>query len=510
MDSTGWTGLVASEWSTPLRSAKDPEPPVEAGHESHVGSARVLSSRLNLEPDDCLTFALTAHAVLWGVTPEVVARWVGLPRSLCRTVRRFSPLSAEAITTAARRFGAHESVLRLAEPARWAHVQPLRSAAPGFRPEVTRARIRHSAVPVCPECTRERPWAVPFINRFPVVPACLEHGRVFVTYCADARCRSPLRDASRSIRLEPACPACRRPIRVEDSPRIDSVRGLSRALETCTQQISAEREAGADAPRGVDLAALSDAVLLLSRKPQRNSALQGWRRVTAYEVAEVLPMALQMLECGARCLTAQDRGRLGAIDDEVAMRFRLGLLGSGSLKVMALLGRASRDRYSPRYVLATMVGKRLSRLSPDGWPRTLPDEIFRLGLADLVHDTYAHLGHEPPDWEDAKSAGAILVAAASFNESLPASARRLSRGPAALGVASHVVDSAGSLGLREELEAVVAESASILATVLVRAHDPRVPAPELAHELLREAGASRAEGQEAQRVGTMQDSRSTA
>jgi len=93
------------------------------------------------------------------------------------------------------------------------------------------------------------------------------------------------------------------------------------------------------------------------------------------------------------------------------------------------------------------------------WPQLLPTDIFRVELADLMHDTLSLTGNSDLDWDHARQIAAIMTAAWNLSDTHAAAASIIGVPSDCADAADKVIAAAAQLGTMERLEKAVSFAA---------------------------------------------------
>lgn len=245
-------------------------------------------------------------------------------------------------------------------------------------------RIRVNSVPICPDCVRERPYAINVNWRIPIAPICAKHKVVLVDTCT--RCGESLRTLDLRqghVRLKsfgaPGCDNCGGPLEKGVSADPDALR----ATEAVTSSLCYEEIRGSDTSRvPLDLAAVQD---LVNLQLPRLSAVGRLTSVGAHSpgaVARVLPAAVAAISPNHAWSNPLDR-----VEPRRLAKYLNAPTGANRAMVRGLVARHYyRDRNT------TMMRYQMSH--PVTWPTYFPGDMSP-PVADRLFDLAIDLGWDP-------------------------------------------------------------------------------------------------------------------
>ena len=245
-------------------------------------------------------------------------------------------------------------------------------------------RIRVNSVPICPECVRERPYAINVSWRIPIAPICEKHKVVLVDTCT--RCGEPLRTLDLReghARLKsfgaPGCDNCGGPLEKGVPADPDALS----ATEVVTYSLCWEELRGSETSRvPLDLAAVQDLVNLQLPRLGAVGRLKSLGAHSPGAVARVLPAAVAAISPTHAWSTPLD-----GVKPERLSKYLKGQTGANHPRVRGLVARHYyRDRNTPmtRYQMS----------HPVIWPTHFPVDMSP-PVADHLLDLAIDLGWDP-------------------------------------------------------------------------------------------------------------------
>ena len=262
------------------------------------------------------------------------------------------------------------------------------------------ARIKTKSIPICPECVRERPYALKAVWRIPIVPICTIHEVVLIDKCT--RCGKSLRVLdlrSASVRPEsfsaPGCDNCGGQLEKGRAADPDALR----ATEVVTNSLRHQEVRGREASRvSLDLAAVQDLVNLQLPHLGVRGAQKSVLIHSPDAVARVLPAAVAAM--------SPDHGWCDPVIHVKPLRLLNYLKGRSGVDRPAVRGLAARLYYlHGKTNMTTLIMS--ARVT---WPTCFPIELSPL-VADHLFDAATDLGWDPST-KDLLRWTALLTAAA--------------------------------------------------------------------------------------------------
>lgn len=245
------------------------------------------------------------------------------------------------------------------------------------------ARIRVYSVPICPECVRERPYAIKAEWRIPIAPICTIHKVVLVDTCT--RCGESLRTLDMRqarVRLKsffaPGCDNCGGPVEEGASADPDALS----ATEAVTSSLCYEELGGSETSRApLDLAAVQDLVNL-QLPPLGMAGRLKWGAHSPGAVARVLPAAVAAISPNHAWSNP-----LGRVEPRRLSKYLNAPTGA---KVPRVRGLVARHYYHDRNTTA----RPYQMSHPVIWPTHFPVDMSP-PVADRLFDLAIDLGWDP-------------------------------------------------------------------------------------------------------------------
>jgi len=261
-------------------------------------------------------------------------------------------------------------------------------------------RIKLKGIPVCPECVRERPYAIKAVWRIPIAPVCTLHKVVLVDKCT--RCEEPLRKSNfKGSRVllksffASGCDHCGSPLADGTSADPDVVS----ATELVIRSLDSQGVGGNAGDRlDLDLAAVQDLVNLQLAGLRVSGSRKSVQRNSLVEVARVLPASVAAIASNGACCNP-----LVGVEP---MRLLTYLAAESGVDRPAVRGLVARHYYL--YGKANMPRRAMSR--EVRWPTLFPVEMSPL-VSDHLVDAATDLGWDP-SMKDLLRWTALLTAAA--------------------------------------------------------------------------------------------------
>lgn len=418
---------------------------------------RPIPRRPEFQIGDDLHHYIKALGDLWDMTPQIAAEWLGLT-TFYKSWLSQRPLNGlvgnitdDEQSDAARAMGIDPGDLALSTVGGYQRTQlvfgvDLRDDASPL------SEVLYTDVsPACLACLAERPLAMRFAWRFPLLPVCLAHGAILNDACPS--CGSALL-LSRSATRSGLC-HCGYRYRSADAIPMGDIPGLGDAAQAISNEIVAQLDHRSPMHHRLDLTATGHILGLISGL--ETCGLRAVpRQVSTRDLASHLPLAVQLATVPPSHLgTALDAfPRLG----DVSWRMVYPLWGPATGRVRVLVAaRAARDGWIDP--LPGDVTRAEARSDREQWPQLLPTDIYTVELADLLHDALAHATRTTPDWSEGRMVAAVLTAAWNLSTTYEAAALHIGLTAENGHLAAQAARAAEQLGTAETLSQAVLHAA---------------------------------------------------